>query len=424
MPIIRSIAHALFVVAVSTAAPVEGGIARCTGDCDDDKSVGISELITMVNVALGRDELTVCQNGDRDHNGVIAIEELVRAVSHALEGCEGDIEPLPFKTTIEHPFDPYLAFSATPGGPSWVKFTIRVDDPSVVYFQNSSQVPFHQQFVSAALEPYIGWSPAEIDAVSLHAEGQELVFGVVLYSPATPPEIAIQLVRQDAYAVDDVVRYFAAVRAAIHVAPSVPFFYFPTFEQQESASASRDALAAAGIPLGSTARWLNGDVCYAMGWAHGRVVYVAGEDIEDAYADGTLRPEDILLTDGVPAEVPFVAGVLSLAPSTPSSHVAILAGDWEIPFAFLAQAASVDAAQALVGREVILRATTLLPHFYTGGGVDLASCQVRLVDVTDRPTRCHPSPRPGSARPIWRSARSCSPVATRPRSTPRRPTTS
>ena len=107
-----------------------------------------------------------------------------------------------------------------------------------------------------------------------------------------------------------------------------------------------------------------------MGWAHGRVVYVAGEDIADAYADGTLRPEDILLTDGVPAEVPFVAGVLSLAPSTPSSHVAILAGDWEIPFAFLAQAESVDAAQALVGREVILRATTLLPHFYTGGNVD------------------------------------------------------
>jgi hypothetical protein len=384
MPIIRSIAHALIVVAVSTAAPAAAGIARCTGDCDDDKTVGISELITMVNVALGRDELAACQNGDRDHNGVIAIDELVRAVSHALEGCEGDIEPLPFKTMIEHPSDPYLAFSATPGGPSWVKFTIRVSDPTVVYFQNSGQVPFHQQFVSAALEPYIGWSPAEIDAVSLHAEGQELVFGVVLYSPTTPPEIAIQLVRQDAYAVDDVVRYFAAVRASIHVAPSVPFFYFPTFEQQESASANRDALAAAGIPLGSTARWISGDVCYAMGWAHGRVVSVAGEDIADAYADGTLRPEDILLTDGVPAEVPFVAGVLSLAPSTPSSHVAILAGDWEIPFAFLAQAESVAAAQALVGREVILRATTLSPHFYTGEDVDLASCQVRLVDVTDR----------------------------------------
>ena len=135
------------------------------------------------------------------------------------------------------------------------------------------------------------------------------------------------------------------MRAAVNAAPSVPFFYFPTFEQQDSADGTAQSLAAAGIPLGSTARWLHGDVCYAFGWAHGRLVYVAGEDIADAYADGTLGPDDILLTDGVPAEIPFVAGVLSLAPSTPSSHVAILAGDWEIPFAFLARPESVDAAQ-------------------------------------------------------------------------------
>jgi hypothetical protein len=120
-----------------------------------------------------------------------------------------------------------------------------------------------------------------------------------------------------------------------------------------------------------------------MGWARGRLVYVPGDEIGDAYAAGTLRPDDILLTDGVPAEVPFVAGVLSLAPSTPSSHVAILAGDWEIPFAFLAQADAVAAAQALVGHEVVLRATSLLHSFATGEAIDSNACQVRLVDVTE-----------------------------------------
>ncbi len=372
----------LAIVLLAGATPAIGGVARCTGDCDDDKGVGIAELITAVNVALGTRDLLDCENGDRDGDGAVEIEELVRAVSHALDGCEGDIEPRLFKTRIDHPFDSYLAFPATQGGPSWVKFTIRVDQPHVVYFQNSVQIPFHQTFVAAALEPYIGWTPAEIDAVSLHADGQELVFGAVLYSPTLPHEIAIQLVRQDAYSVDEVVAYFAAVRASIRAAQSVPFFYFPTFEQQESAAANREALASAGIPLGSTERWVHGDVCYAFGWAHGRVVYVAGDDIADAYAAGTLRPEDILLTDGVPAEIPFVAGVLSLAPSTPSSHVAILAGDWEIPFAFLSREESVAAAQALIGREVVLRATTLSPHFFTGADVDAAACQVRLVDVT------------------------------------------
>lgn len=375
-------AVAVAIVLLAPATRAAGGVGHCTGDCDDSKVVAIAELVTMVNIALGRDDLLVCENGDRDHDGTIQVNELVRAVGNALHGCRDDIEPKPFKHRIDHPFDPYLAFSATEGGPSWVKFTIRVDAPSVVYFQNSAETPFHHDFVAATLDPYIGWTPAEIDAVSLHADGQELVFGAVLYSPTPPFEIAIQLVRQDAYTVDEVIAYFAAVRASVEAAQGVPFFYFPTFEQQDSAAANSELLSAAGIPLGTTARWLRGDVCYARGWAHGRIVFVAGEDIEDAYAAGTLKPEDILLTDGVPAEIPFVAGVLSLAPSTPSSHVAILAGDWQIPFAFLSQSESIAAAQGLIGREVILRATTLSPRFFTGVDVDTAVCQIRLVDVT------------------------------------------
>ncbi len=337
----------------------------------------------MVNIALDRASLDVCGNGDSDGDGEIGIDELVRAVKNALEGCVGDIEPKPFKNRIEHPFDSFQAYSPTLVGLSWVKFTIRVDQPEVVYFQNSSQTPFHYDFVASTLEPYIGWTTPEIDAVSLQADGQELVFGAVLYSPTAPYEIGIQLVRQDAYSVDDVVRYFEAVRAAVDANAGVPFFYFPVFEQQQSASENSEALAAAGIQLGSTSRWLDGDVCYAFGWAHGRIVFVTADEIESAYASGTLGPEDILLTDGVPAEIPFVAGVLSLAPSTPNSHVAILAADWGIPFAFLAQTESVDSAQSLVGREVVLRATTLSPRVFTGEFVDTEVCQVRLVDVTD-----------------------------------------
>jgi hypothetical protein len=162
----------------------------------------------------------------------------------------------------------------------------------------------------------------------------------------------------------------------------VPFFYFPTFEQQESAEQNRESLAAAGIVLGSTARWIHSDVCYAVGWAHGHIVYVAGEDIADAYAEGTLGPDDIRHRRRARRD-PVCRRRASLAPSTPSSHVAVLAGDWGIPFVFLSQPELVDAAQALVGRDVIVRATPLSPRFFDGTHVDPATCQVRLVDVTD-----------------------------------------
>lgn len=372
---------ALAVAFAVAATPLSAGVSRCTGDCDDDKAVSISELVTMVNIALGIAVPDACANGDGNGDGKIDIAELVRAVKHALEGCFPDIEPKPFKKRIDHPFDSYLAFSPTLGGPSWVKFTIRVSEPDVVYFQNSAQTPFHHDFVASTLEPYIGWTAAEIDEISLHAETQELVFGAVLYSPTAPYEIAIQLVRQDPYSVAEVVTYFEAVRDSVNAADGVPFLYFPTFEQQHSADENSAALEAAGIQLGSTARWLSGDVCYAFGWAHGRVVYVDPDEIDDAYEAGTLGPADILLTDGIPAEIPFVAGVLSLAPSTPNSHVAILAADWEVPFAFLAQEETAAMAQGMVGHEVVLRATQLSPRFFTGEDVDTEACQIRMVDV-------------------------------------------
>lgn len=379
----RTAVPAVVFLVLSLAAPARAGVAACTGDCNGDKVVRIAELITMVNVSLGRAVLSLCENGDTNGDGAIAVNEIIRAVRNALDGCRGDVEPKPFKHRIAHPFDPYLAFSSTAAGPAWVKFTIRVAEPDVVYFQNSSQTPLHHDFVAASLEPYVGWTPAEIDAVSLYAAGQELVFGAVLYSPGTPQEIAIQLVRRDPYSAAEVILYFEAVRAAIDAATSVPVFYFPTFEQQESAEEQRPVLEQAGIRVDSTARWLSGDFCYTQGWAHGRLVYVAGGDIEDAYRDGTLGPADILLTDVVPAEIPFVAGVLSLSPSTPSSHVAILAADWEVPFASLARPESAAAAQALIGRDVVLRATPASPRFFAGWELDGEGCQVRLVDVTD-----------------------------------------
>jgi hypothetical protein len=59
----------------------------CLGECDGDGGVTVSELITMVNIALGTQDISACTAGDGDHNGEITISEIIVAVNNALNGC-------------------------------------------------------------------------------------------------------------------------------------------------------------------------------------------------------------------------------------------------------------------------------------------------------------------------------------------------
>ena len=59
----------------------------CVGDCDCTGVVRVNELVTMVSIALGNIAAAACLPGDANDNGEITIEELVRGVKNALDGC-------------------------------------------------------------------------------------------------------------------------------------------------------------------------------------------------------------------------------------------------------------------------------------------------------------------------------------------------
>jgi len=61
--------------------------AVCVGDCHDSGEVAISELLTMVNIALGQVNVTACTAGDANHDGTITINEILSAVINALNLC-------------------------------------------------------------------------------------------------------------------------------------------------------------------------------------------------------------------------------------------------------------------------------------------------------------------------------------------------
>lgn len=65
----------------------------CAGDCNNDRSVTVDELITMVNIALGNVPTAACDSGDTNSNGLLTIDEILVAVGCALHGCPSDGEP-------------------------------------------------------------------------------------------------------------------------------------------------------------------------------------------------------------------------------------------------------------------------------------------------------------------------------------------
>ncbi|MBN1506937.1 MAG: hypothetical protein JW955_08825 [Sedimentisphaerales bacterium] len=285
---------------------------------------------------------------------------------------DGPPQP-PWKNQISFPDEPFQSWTS----PAFVKFTIIMKegyDPNLVYFQDSGRYEYHFDFALENLPPFIGMTVEEFDNVTLHAAGQQAVLGAVILPPWHDPpfnEYGIQLVRDDPYTREEVVTWFNTVKSSITADPNVTAYYFAAYEQYPVAQQNRDWFESQGIPVGSTGQWTEGNASYSPGWALGRLQFVHGTDIQSAYTAGELLAGDILLTDGVPAEVPSVAGIVTLMASTPNSHVAILSRSQGVPFVHLAVESDAARARALVGRSVYLAVTD------SHG----PSCEVRLLDV-------------------------------------------
>jgi hypothetical protein len=291
-----------------------------------------------------------------------------------------DIEPSPYwKNQISFPDEPFRVVGGSASEPDWVKFTIILPpyDANVVYYQDCREYAFHYHFATDLLDPFIGMSTSEYDQVTLYEEGQQAVLGAIIMPPSggyppppALPEYGIQFVRLDPYTREEIAEMFNIVKASVIAEPDVQAFYFPSYEQMATAEANREWFELQGIELGSTGRWAQGNACYSEGWALGELKFFTGGQIASAYLAGELLPGDILLTDGVPAEVPFVAGIITLSASTPNSHVAILAKTYGVPFVHLALAEDANRAQELVGHKIVLRG------YNKFGGVE-----ARLIDV-------------------------------------------
>ena len=59
----------------------------CVGDCDGSRAVDVTEIIKMVNIALGTSPVVDRVRGDASGDGQITVNEILQAVNRALNSC-------------------------------------------------------------------------------------------------------------------------------------------------------------------------------------------------------------------------------------------------------------------------------------------------------------------------------------------------
>lgn len=264
--------------------------------------------------------------------------------------------------------------NSSSGRISFVKFSFFINNPSYIYFQDTRTYSFHLDFARKRMPGLEQISAQEFSRISLYNRNQSIVLGSILRSPdQSIPELAVQFSAAEALDVSHLAHWILEVKNSLILPSNWKFFYMPSFEQLENVLANRALFDDLGISIDSPTRWLQKNTCYSEGWALGRLVNIPGHQIASAYARGELKPTDIILTDGIPAEVPPVAGIITSTPATPNSHVALLAQASKIPLVWLENQSQTNAIESLVGREIFL----LIQED------DAGNCQISFLDITD-----------------------------------------
>lgn len=92
----------LALLLASLLAPPLAHAQACVGDCNEDRSVTVDEVLVGVNIALGIRDLSECGAFDSDGSGGVTVDELIAALNVALTGCS-DGEPTPTPTQSPMP---------------------------------------------------------------------------------------------------------------------------------------------------------------------------------------------------------------------------------------------------------------------------------------------------------------------------------
>ncbi|MDQ8205072.1 PEP/pyruvate-binding domain-containing protein [Pelagicoccus sp. SDUM812003] len=241
---------------------------------------------------------------------------------------------------------------------TFAKFTILMDDLTTVYFQDTKEYAFHYEFAVDKIPMFAGMTRSEFDEVTLalrkdERDRRQAVLGSVILDE----ENGHYYIEFEGSGFESP-RFVALLYHLVDTSLEAPGTFVGFLNQGGNlyfSAVDLEYLDGEGIAFSSNDAWgAEDNVCYVKGWTLGRLNFVRSEDVLAAYENGELLSTDILITDTVPGEVPYVSGIVTLEPATPNSHVAILARAYDIPFLYAGDVEFENRLLSLIDQEVLV----------------------------------------------------------------------
>jgi hypothetical protein len=229
----------------------------------------------------------------------------------------------------------------------YTKFLIEMSNgkPGKVWYFDTNVLPYHADFIRRQFLKDA--SPDQIDQMTLFQKDRKFLLGTLL---SHGKGFDVEWVSEDKLSLKELQLAMKHVQASAK--GLAPMQLLAPRKWREQYKAWESSFQEVGFSLAPDAATGIQNEVYAYGWSVGRMLVLNRAQFDEAKSRGELNVSDILVLDHVPREIPPLAGIIVDEPSTPSSHLALLAQMYDIPFLY--QQDAFQKYQNLGGQKVLV----------------------------------------------------------------------
>lgn len=224
-----------------------------------------------------------------------------------------------------------------------VKFAVDFKENDRLYYYNTSKYQFHIDFVNQFIAPH--YDHATFSRIEYNTPQRRFGLGSLTHYDDLGMT-TLHLAAIDNMSVEMLTKTFRAVQKhlyrPLHFHPQSPY-------QEEIAKQLPDDIPVTPIHV---FQHLQKYRALTLGSATGRLIFI------DRNFDLTkLKPDHIVVSDHVPNDIPMVAGLITMKPQAPLSHVSILMSQRQKPNMMMTAGNEVDRWRRWAGTYVLLNVT-------------------------------------------------------------------